>query len=192
MPFKASKAEQPDMPVTDTNKTPSAGTKVKTNAPTVKESAGRVDPDSLAAESQVFLETNRTEIGSTHNQEQNRPQEGADSHASGKSSKKKKKVPKKKGEPLVSKAPTYVQTLYYRDPKGPHGKNIKEDDSIATEDRARNLSLSAEIGSKDDPGLLAEQRLIAGTAAVARSTAPRQRKIEGDIGMYKGLREEEA
>ncbi|KAI1749737.1 HET-domain-containing protein [Xylaria castorea] len=53
-------------------------------------------------------------------------------------------------------APSYVDNQFYRDPSGPHGKNIKEDDSIGTGDTAKNASFSAEIGSKDDPSLLAE------------------------------------
>jgi len=189
MPYKASKAEQPDMPSTTT----SVGTKVTTNAPTKQEAPGPVNPDSLAAESQAFREANSVEIGSSNNQQQSRPQEGADARAPGTSSNKKKKKKKSSSETKhVDKAPTYVQTLYYRDPKGPHGKNIKEDDSIGTEDQSKNLSFTADIGTKDDPGLLAERRFALGNSAPARSTAPRQKEIEDDIGMYEGLDEEEA
>lgn len=78
-------------------------------------------------------------------------------------------------------APTYVNNVLgtNRDPhEGPHGKNIKEDDSIATEDKKKNASF-AELGTKADPGRLAEQNfaLRATQGEITDSSAPRQAKI---------------
>lgn len=50
-------------------------------------------------------------------------------------------------------APTYVNNQYYRDPKGPHGKNLTE----GFDDGRPGDSLSAEPGSEDDPGRVAEE-----------------------------------
>ncbi|KAJ2996462.1 hypothetical protein NUW58_g974 [Xylaria curta] len=67
-------------------------------------------------------------------------------------------MPRETGSGSAGTAPTYVESQHRRDPSGPHGKNIKEDDSIGTGDNAKNASFTAEIGSKDDPSLLAERR----------------------------------
>lgn len=81
----------------------------------------------------------------------------------------------------IDPAPTYVNNVLgtNRDPhEGPHGKNIKEDDSIATEDKRKNASF-AEFGTKADPGRLAEQNFAmrATQGEITDSSAPRQSKI---------------
>lgn len=61
-------------------------------------------------------------------------------------------------------APSYVNNQFRRDPNGPHGKNLTEDDDIGTGDRTKNASFAAEIGAKDDPSLLAERKFVQGNA----------------------------
>jgi hypothetical protein len=136
------------------HKAPSAGTKVTTNAPIKQEHPGPVNPDSLAAESQAFRQANSLD----HDNQQSRPQEGS-AHAPGTSTSHSHgtSMPRETGGHTADTAPSYVNNQYYRYPGGPHGKNIKEDDSIGTGD-AKNASFSADIGSKDDPSLLGEQK----------------------------------
>ncbi|KAI0397007.1 hypothetical protein F5Y17DRAFT_455399 [Xylariaceae sp. FL0594] len=191
MSYLASKAEQPDMPVTDTNKVPSAGAKVTKNAPITQEATGKVASDSLAAESQAFQQANRTETGSSN--QQGRPQEGG-ARAPGTSSTYAQgggmgsKSSSGTGPSHVEPAPSYVNTQYHRDPHGPHGKNITEDNSIGTEDRSKNASFSAEIGSKDDPGRLAEQEFTLGDSAPAGKPPGRDHsKVSTETGRYDGL-----
>ncbi|KAK5627482.1 hypothetical protein RRF57_003197 [Xylaria bambusicola] len=142
------------------HKAPSAGTKVTMgrNAPVTQEGPGAIN-DSLAAESQAFRQANNVEGAESHQQHQ--PQEGASisARAPGSSAAYTQgSMPRETGTSHAQAAPTYVSNQYYRYPGGPRGKNIMEDKSIGTEDRAKNTSFAAEIGSKDDPSLLAEQR----------------------------------
>ncbi|KAI0403943.1 hypothetical protein F4802DRAFT_267300 [Xylaria palmicola] len=142
------------------HKAPSAGTKVSAgaNERIIQEGPGVVPSDSLAAESQAFRQAN----ASGHDDQQRRPQEGvsAPARAPGASaSHSGGTMPRETGSGGgANTAPTYVENQLHRDPGAPHGKNIKEDDSIGTGDSAKNASFTAEIGSKDDPSLLAEQK----------------------------------
>lgn len=174
------------------HKAPSAGTKVTTdrNAPVIQEGPGAVLPDSLAAESQAFQQANQ--VGT--NSQQSRPQEGASASArapGGSSAHTKKGMSRETGSSNVAAAPTYVLNQYYRDPSGPHGKNITEDNSIGTEDRSKNISFAAEIGSKDDPGLLAEQKFAQVNSLPAIAGGGRQKGVD-DKTPYDALGEETA
>ncbi|KAI0456747.1 hypothetical protein F5B21DRAFT_123655 [Xylaria acuta] len=141
------------------HKAPSAGTKASAgpNDPIIQEGPGVVKPDSLAAESQAFRQANTTGLDN----QQRRPQEdvSASARAPGTSTTYSQGgMLRETGSGRAKTAPSYVETQFHRDPSAPHGKNIKEDESIGTGDTAKNASFTAEIGSKDDPSLLAERR----------------------------------
>ncbi|KAI1183087.1 hypothetical protein F5B17DRAFT_417543 [Nemania serpens] len=144
---------------------PSAGTKVSAgrNAPIVQEGPGPVNPDSLAAESQAFGEANAAGL----ERQQHRPQEGASAPPFSKGN-----VPRETGGEAHT-APSYVDNQFRRDPNGPHGKNIEEDESIGT-GGAKNASFDAEIGSKDDPSLLAERKFYQANSAAPGSSGGRE------------------
>ncbi|KAI0196747.1 hypothetical protein EV127DRAFT_417561 [Xylaria flabelliformis] len=134
------------------SKSSSKGTKVSAspNDPVIQEGPGAVKPDSLAAESQAFRQANSAGL----NNQQHRPQEGmsASAHAPNTS---KTHYQGGMSQETGSGRPGHTGPS---DVKKPHGKNIQEDDSIGTGDTAKNASFSAEIGSKDDPSLLAERK----------------------------------
>ncbi|KAI8626310.1 hypothetical protein F5Y19DRAFT_478677 [Xylariaceae sp. FL1651] len=146
---------------------PRGGTKVTLgkDAPIKKEGPGPVPPDSLAAESQAFREVNEVD-----EQQISRPQEGrasAPPRAPGTSTSHSKGTNTEgTGAKNVGTAPTYVLNQYIRYPGGPHGKDIKEDDGLSSEDKAKNASFTADIGSKDDPSLLVEQNMRVRNTAV--------------------------
>ncbi|KAI1120743.1 hypothetical protein F5Y10DRAFT_117682 [Nemania abortiva] len=170
------------------HKAPSAGTKVSAGRDdaTIQEGPGAVKPDSLAAESEAFREAN---MGGTESQQQ-RPQEG-NAAAAAAPSYPRGAMPGETGSGQregARSAPTYVDNQYRRDPSGAHGKNIKEDDSIGTgagagDSGAKNASFEAEIGSKDDPSLLAERKMFQANATAAGSTGGRERTVE-DANAY--------
>ncbi|KAI1266693.1 hypothetical protein F5Y18DRAFT_382303 [Xylariaceae sp. FL1019] len=158
----------------------SHGTKVDLgrNAPKKQEGPGEVLSDSLAAESQAFRKENEVEQHGT-----GRPQESA--HAPGTSTKYASE------SRSAAPAPSYVdaqrmQPVHDR----PHGKNITESNDL-TEDRSKNASFSAEIGSKDDPSLLAEQKLSKQNTSVSGSTGGREKSLDTDTA-YDALGEQEA
>ncbi|KAI1816681.1 hypothetical protein GGS20DRAFT_536510 [Poronia punctata] len=182
MSYKASNAEQPNM--TTTNKAPSAGAKVTSNAPSMQEAPGAVDSGSLAAESEAFRQGNSSA--------DMRPQEGQHHAAPGTAGGYSGGSMKNTAQSRANPAPSYVENQYYRDPNGPHGKNITEDNSIGTQDKSKNASFTAEIGSKDDPSLLAEQKFTRGNSATAGSTAPREGGKVGDKTMFEGIGSQEA
>ncbi|TGJ81129.1 hypothetical protein E0Z10_g7636 [Xylaria hypoxylon] len=172
------------------HKAPSAGTKVSAgpNDPKIQEGLGAVEPDSLAAESQAFSQANSAGLDN----QQSRPQEGASyasasarapgtSHSQGGGG-----MPREAAgggahthtHTHTHTAPSYVGNQYHRDPSGPHGKNIKEDDSIGTGDTAKNASFTAEIGSKDDPSLLAERKLDQANSVAPGSSGGREKTVD--------------
>ncbi len=155
-----------------TGKAPSEGQKVSAdrNTPCTHEATGPVAHDSLAAESRAFCEANQASP-------QDMPRENFTSasqpHESARQTSAATGVSHN-----VDRAPSYVNNQYYRDPSGPHGKNLKEDDSIATEDKKKNTSLS-QFGTKDDPGAAAEQKLTLANTKTAGQTGGRQEGIDG-------------
>lgn len=89
-------------------------------------------------------------------------------------------------------APTYVKADILDQPlhPKPKGRNLTEG---GIEDDAPNASFTAEIGSQDDPGRLAELKFAAAMAHSARDSGygPKQKKITND-DQYNILGEEEA
>ncbi|KAI0598878.1 hypothetical protein F4775DRAFT_553427 [Biscogniauxia sp. FL1348] len=151
---------------------PSEGQKVTAgqHAPVTHEGPGPVPEGSLAAESQSFREANKV---STEGFSSARPYEDTRTHT---------RTSTSGSEQQGGAAPTYVESAHRRDPAGPHGKNITEDEGIATDDRARNASY-AEVGSAEDPGLAAEKKFISGVGAgMAGSGAGREKKVGGKTG----------
>ncbi|KAI1733446.1 hypothetical protein F4680DRAFT_454944 [Xylaria scruposa] len=140
------------------SKAPSTGTKVSAgpNDPVIQEGPGAVKPDSLASESQAFRQAN---TAGPDNQ-QRRPQEGISASARA---------------PGASKAHAQGGVSHESGSGRPHGKNIHEDDSIGTGDTAKNASFSAEIGSKDDPSLLAERKFEQLNSIAPGSSGGRER-----------------
>lgn len=70
-------------------------------------------------------------------------------------------------------APSYVNAVP-ADTSGPHGQNIKE--GGFTSDDKKNASFTSDIGDKNDPGRLAEQKMFAGNAG------PRVESQKGGMG----------
>lgn len=149
-----------------TRSNPTHGQKVDLGAdgPVTTEGLGELS-GSLAAESHTFKEANQVseerlhqtkETSSSSSYSPNEP--GSASRHSGSSKGKTEQGSH------ADKAPTYVNNVLgtERDPhEGPHGTNIKEDDSISTEDKTKNASFS-QFGTKADPGRLAEAKFSLG------------------------------
>ncbi|KAI8945916.1 hypothetical protein F4801DRAFT_97607 [Xylaria longipes] len=175
------------------HKAPSAGTKASAgpNDPVIQEGPGVVKSDSLAAESQAFRQANAAGLD---NQER-RPQEGvsASARAPGTSTTYSQGgMSRETGSgSSADTAPSYVENQFHRDSSGPHGKNIKEDDSIGTGDTSKNASFTAEIGSKDDPSLLAERKFQQMNSIAPGSSGGRERTTH-DKTTYDVLGDREA
>ncbi|KAI0124045.1 hypothetical protein BJ170DRAFT_71584 [Xylariales sp. AK1849] len=162
---------------------PSHGQKVTLgqNAPVIKEGPGAVASDSLAAESEAFKSGNDvTPQTFTHEDvsSSTKPYAGT-SEAKQAASQSGTGASAGTGSSHVATAPSYISSQYTQDKAGPHGKNIKEDDRIGTEDKSKNASFT-EFGTKNDPGLLAEQKFAATKATPANTTGNRQKGIDGE------------
>ncbi|KAI0443530.1 hypothetical protein F4803DRAFT_306381 [Xylaria telfairii] len=173
-------------------KAPTAGTKVSAapNDPILQEGPGAVQPDSLAAESQAFREANST--GQAN--EQRRSQEGVSTPARAPGTSTtyfQGSMPRETGSGSADTAPSYVENQFLRDPSGPHGRNITGDDSIGTGDRTKNASFAAEIGSKDDPSLLAERKFEQQNSIAPGSSGGRERTVQ-EKTIYDALGDREA
>ncbi|KAL2198186.1 hypothetical protein P885DRAFT_76892 [Corynascus similis CBS 632.67] len=171
------------------NKAPSAGTKVTTgeNIPTTREATGKVGQDSLAAESLRKggeFAANTSAGGQYHEQgPQKRSQQhsGTQQTSTGagtgnkatslglenkQTSRGTGQTGTGSGEGLESQrsyagaAPTYVNNQWYRDPAGPHGKNLKEGGFEGSGTEGGPLP---EPGSMEDPS-----RIATGLAAQGR------------------------
>ncbi|KAI1768033.1 hypothetical protein GGR53DRAFT_32985 [Hypoxylon sp. FL1150] len=169
-------------------KAPSEGTKVNPgkDAPLTKGAHGVVAQDSLAAESQTFREANQAEPQPVSREDltsASKSHEGVHQKTSSGSTTAKTKSHHKghhKDEDYNgAPAPTYVQSQYIKNPAGPHGKNIKEDDSIATEDKTKNAGVS-KAGTAEDPGRAALDQFARANTAHAASTAGRDKKIDNE------------
>lgn len=85
-------------------------------------------------------------------------------------------------------APTYVNNVSstgnLHDGQKPKGKNLHEVGDSAEFDRAKNASFTADIGSKDDPSRLAENKFAAkGAESVTASGLPNMEgKRGGELG----------
>ena len=75
-------------------------------------------------------------------------------------------------------APSYVNSQF-QDVAGPHGKNLTEGGFESTD--SKNASFNQEIGTKNDPGRLAEEKMFRANADAAGDAAmPRQKGMTGD------------
>ncbi|KAG9236235.1 hypothetical protein BJ875DRAFT_457144 [Amylocarpus encephaloides] len=74
-------------------------------------------------------------------------------------------------------APSYVQGGY-TDTAGPKGRNLTEG-GFESNDK-KNASFNSEIGSKNDPGRLAEQRIYRENANTGMDAIPKQKGDGGD------------
>ncbi|KAL7624969.1 hypothetical protein AAE478_004183 [Parahypoxylon ruwenzoriense] len=162
-------------------KAPSQGTKVTAgkNAPVTSEGPGVVAKGSLASESKYFREVNQVtpqHIAHEDLTSASKPHEGGGVQQSKTSS---STTPSGRGDHNAVTAPSYVQSQYLSDSAGPHGKNLKEDDSIGTEDKSKNMSFS-QFGTKDDPGLAAERKFTRPEPGIAGSTAGREKHIDAN------------
>ena len=159
-----------------TAKAPSAGQKVAPdrNGPSQSEATGPVASHSLAAESKAFVQGNEATPQQQPSDSFTTP---AESHHSTQPTSRGTSTGAAGTQP-VDPAPTYVNNQYHQDLSGPHGKNLKEDDSIATEDKNKNTSFS-QFGTKDDPGAAAEQKFTLADTAPVGSTGARQKGSEG-------------
>jgi hypothetical protein len=76
-------------------------------------------------------------------------------------------------------APSYVTAQSATYPGGPKGKNLTEGGFES--DDTKNASFTSDIGSKNDPGRLAEEKMQRENADAAGDAAmPRQKGITGD------------
>ncbi|KAI1101232.1 hypothetical protein F4804DRAFT_316578 [Jackrogersella minutella] len=157
------------------SKTPSEGTKVTVgrNAPVTNEGPGLVAEQSLAAESQSFLQANQAvprQIPQENMTSASKSHEGGIHQAAPGTN-------ASLGPGRTATAPSYVQSQYMKDRKGPQGKNLTEDDSIGTEDKSKNVSFS-EFGTKNDPGRSAEQKFTFANTANTGSTSGREKDVD--------------
>ena len=194
------------MAPTTRSSNPTHGQKVDlgADAPVTEEGHGKLS-GSLAAESQAFKEANDiSEEQTSHRTKETSTSSSKGKHASGSSSRQggglgsasdshrgnsskdssagNKSGFKNLGESHADPAPTYVNNVLgtNRDPhEGPHGTNIKEDDSIRSEDKNNNASFS-ELGTKADPGRLAEAKFKLGSQGGSTTSSGGQRKGGGD------------
>jgi len=75
-------------------------------------------------------------------------------------------------------APSYVNSQYIVDEKGPKGKNLSEGGFDS--DDSKNASFNSDIGGKDDPGRLAENTFSQQNAGFSNSAGVPLQK--GDVG----------
>jgi len=76
-------------------------------------------------------------------------------------------------------APSYVNAQFETYPGGPKGKNLTEG-GFESDDR-KNASFNTEIGTKNDPGRLAEQKIQRKNADAGGDAAlPRQKEVSGN------------
>jgi len=163
-----------------------SGTKVNDPHSRIQESAGPIASDSLAAESETFQSSNRNAeplgVSGSNSTFANTNTSGAielrpahDASDRLTSADQQSKYPdgvgaqdkdaavestNRSSQNAVDSAPSYIGTTLHaadiHDGK-PKGKNLNEVEDPAEFGRAQNASFTADIGSKDDPGRLAER-----------------------------------
>ncbi|PSR98981.1 hypothetical protein BD289DRAFT_65816 [Coniella lustricola] len=181
-------------------KTPTHGTKVDLgeNAPIVREGAGLVASDSLAAESVQaggeFAENRniRTEeVGTKESTGAHSSSSGGSGGSGGgggghqksssSSSAGKSHYVGSGGDVVGDRgripsseqghaAPTYVNSQFIRDTAGPHGKNITEDPEMT----GRRGKFNVKVGSREDPSREAERTMLLKQTRGAPGTGERQ------------------
>ncbi|KAK7912228.1 hypothetical protein PG985_014709 [Apiospora marii] len=133
---------------------PSEGTKVTmgNQAPVTQEGSGAVS-DSLATESQAFQSSNRVTEGASQQANTTSSSGGAPAKS-------------------VGTAPGYIGNINNQDASGPHGKNLKEDPNLQGE------NTSAEFGTENDPGRLAEKKFALGASTAPVATGGREEHVD--------------
>ena len=127
------------------------------NAPVTQEGAGAVAAGSLAHESNssggAFSTNRQREAVPAGDVE---PTLRGDNSVGGGT---QRFTPSEEGQGAT--APSYVNNQYYRDPKGPHGKNLTEgfEDDDKHEDGVAK-AFAADVGSEDDPSRVAERKFV--------------------------------
>jgi hypothetical protein len=182
--------------------TPSHGQKVDLgrNAPVTNEGTGKVDSQSLAAESGAFAsgqsrsENTSGESGheATHatikDNAPTDPTRYAQTAVENPSASASEHTSSTSKQSSAGTAPSYVANQYIRDNSGPHGKNIIEggwDESKARD--GLQAALASEPGSKDDPSRLAEMQFQQNQLRGARDAGPKQGELSNET-KYDGLK----
>ncbi|KAL6900379.1 hypothetical protein GGI43DRAFT_383858 [Trichoderma evansii] len=190
------------MPTLRERKNPSAGTKADMgkDAPVNRESAGLVEAGSLAAESYEhggeFAENRNVHVEGVSSSGKKSEASGRQDRqeASGRQERKEAIGRKEasggqetsgrqgKKSAVAGEAPSHVADQYIKDPKGPHGKNVKE--GISDKPDAKNdglqKALRSEPGSEDDPSRLAERQMLQGQSLGGGGAGPRQGHLTGE------------
>ncbi|KAI9155169.1 hypothetical protein HJFPF1_07745 [Paramyrothecium foliicola] len=189
------------------NKSTSAGQKVDLgrDAPVTREATGKVNSESLAAESKreggAFTE-NRGEHRSARTENVSSHQSSTSDADSGLRATVKDNAPtnptsfakasnsgrsENTSQSSAETAPTYVASQYIRDESGPHGKNLTEggwDESKAKD--GLKAALSSEPGSENDPSRLAEMQFQQNQVRGGRDAGPKQDDLTTET-KYDGL-----
>lgn len=89
---------------------------------------------------------------------------------------------------VAGEAPSHGADQYIKNPKGHHGKNVKEgfSDKIDAKNDGLQKALRAEPGSEDDPSRLAERQMLQGNSLGSGGAGPRQGDLAGET-MYDAL-----
>ncbi|KAM3079336.1 hypothetical protein ACMFMG_005770 [Clarireedia jacksonii] len=190
----------------------SIGTKVKDPHSVIKEGAGPVAADSLAAESTksggAFSENRGSEplkvsgsnstLANTDTSAADRldPAPDAETRKAQNDWTEEKESGRTSGSQTKSShhssgngapAPSYVASQYITDGK-PKGENLKEGEIDS--DDAKNASFTTEIGSDKDPGRLAEQKFARENAVSANDAGYPKDRGEPGAGQYDALKSE--
>lgn len=150
------------------------------NAPVIKEGAGKVASESLAAESKRegggFASNRGIRSENVSASEPEPPSGELKSTGSAENTKSYASATQQTSSGLSSStAPTNANPDLDKHSRGLHGKNVKESnwDDSKTEDGLKK-ALESEPGSENDPSRLAEQKFQKDRSALGRDAGPRQ------------------
>lgn len=90
----------------------------------------------------------------------------------------------KSNHSVAGTAPSYVHATGQKI-GGPHGKNLHEG-GFESDDK-HNASFTSKIGSEDDPGRLAEEKMIRANAQLATEAGMPSQKMVPETGIYAAL-----
>jgi hypothetical protein len=125
--------------------------------------------------------TDKTTSLNVENQQSSRGTAGDVSSAAGKES---RDLSIENQQAYGGAAPTYVSNQRYRDPGGPHGKNLTEGGFEGSGTEGGPLP---EPGSMDDPSRVAQANFRSGMASQGRDAGPRQTEGAGEKTWYTPL-----
>jgi len=182
-------------------KAPGAGTKVNPgrNDPAVRETAGNVASESLAAESyredggfadnrgaepENLSSRSRStsgaeELSAAANSNTRGAAHDATLSNAGRYDEAAGRGADNMGSSYAGTAPSYISSQYHKDPNGPHGKNLTEGDWDESQGKdGLRRALASEPGSKNDPSRLAEQDFKLKQSTGGRDTGPKQHALD--------------